>query len=85
MKPYIEEPDSDGRPDAVVAAEAWSNYRARNDSFIVDHFQGLYKSTLDCPQVMIHTQKQTNHRLQMIVTFKQQGPCTFPAHRITSL
>lgn len=38
-KPYIEEPDSDGRPDEVVAAEAWRNFKARNDSYIVDHFQ----------------------------------------------
>ena len=38
-KPYIEERDSDGRPDAEVAQEAWNNYRARNDSVIVDHFQ----------------------------------------------
>lgn len=34
----------------MVAQEAWHNYRARNDSVVVDHFQGLYKSTLVCPQ-----------------------------------
>lgn len=38
-KPYIEYPDSNGRPDEEVAAEAWKNYKARNDSFIADHFQ----------------------------------------------
>ena len=38
-KPYIEERDAGGRPDNVVAAEAWANYRQRNDSVIVDHFQ----------------------------------------------
>ena len=38
-KPYVEEKDADGRPDKVVAAEAWENYRKRNDSVIVDHFQ----------------------------------------------
>ena len=31
--------DSAGRPEAELAAEAWANYRARNDSTIVDHFQ----------------------------------------------
>lgn len=41
IKPYKEEKDSDGRPDEEVAAEAWENYGARNDSVIVDHFQGL--------------------------------------------
>jgi ubiquitin C-terminal hydrolase len=49
VKPYREEKDSDDRPDKEVAAEAWENYKARNDSVIVDHFQGLYKSTLRCP------------------------------------
>lgn len=39
QKPYIEEPDASGRPDAVVAQEVWANYRKRNDSVIVDHFQ----------------------------------------------
>jgi len=38
-KPYVEEADANGRPDKVVAAEAWANYRKRNDSVIVDHFQ----------------------------------------------
>ncbi|GFR46721.1 hypothetical protein Agub_g8344, partial [Astrephomene gubernaculifera] len=49
-KPYIEEKDQPGRPDEEVAAEAWANYRARNNSLVVDHFQGLFKSTVDCPQ-----------------------------------
>lgn len=39
QKPYVEEVDANGRPDKVVAAEAWANYRKRNDSVIVDHFQ----------------------------------------------
>jgi hypothetical protein len=40
-KPYREEPDAAGRPDWAVAAEAWAAYRARNDSPVVDTFQGL--------------------------------------------
>jgi ubiquitin C-terminal hydrolase len=39
VKPYVEERDAGGRPDAEVAAEAWANYRLRNDSAVVDHFQ----------------------------------------------
>lgn len=50
VKPYSVEPDSDGRPDTELAAAAWAAYRARNDSVIVDHFQGMYKSTLVCPR-----------------------------------
>ncbi|XP_016048216.1 ubiquitin carboxyl-terminal hydrolase 4 isoform X2 [Erinaceus europaeus] len=49
-KPYLELKDADGRPDAVVAKEAWENHRLRNDSVIVDTFHGLFKSTLVCPE-----------------------------------
>ncbi|XP_078392056.1 ubiquitin carboxyl-terminal hydrolase 11-like isoform X1 [Cetorhinus maximus] len=49
-KEYVELKDADGREDEVVAVEAWSNHRRRNDSIIVDIFHGLFKSTLVCPQ-----------------------------------
>jgi ubiquitin C-terminal hydrolase len=48
-KPYIEYPDSNGRPDEELAAEAWQNYRARNDSFIADHFQASPSQPLTAP------------------------------------
>ncbi|XP_038627846.1 ubiquitin carboxyl-terminal hydrolase 19 isoform X4 [Tachyglossus aculeatus] len=48
-KPYTETVDSDGRPDEVVAEEAWQRHKMRNDSFVVDLFQGQYKSKLVCP------------------------------------
>lgn len=48
-KPYIELRDPDGRPDELVAQEAWHNYQLRNNSIIVDIFHGLLKSTLVCP------------------------------------
>ncbi|ELU00773.1 hypothetical protein CAPTEDRAFT_224225 [Capitella teleta] len=48
-KPYTEQVDSDGRPDETVADEAWDVHKRRNDSFIVDLFQGQYKSKLVCP------------------------------------
>lgn len=49
-KPYIEAKNSEGRPDHVLAREAWSNYLKRNDSIVVDTFHGLLKSTLVCPE-----------------------------------
>ncbi|GBN97797.1 Ubiquitin carboxyl-terminal hydrolase 15 [Araneus ventricosus] len=49
-KPYIEQQDADGRPDELVAKEAWENYLKRNNSVIVDIFHGLLKSTLVCPE-----------------------------------
>ncbi|XP_078597209.1 ubiquitin carboxyl-terminal hydrolase 19-like isoform X2 [Branchiostoma floridae x Branchiostoma japonicum] len=48
-KPYTTTVESDGRPDAEVADEAWRIYMKRNDSFMVDLFQGQFKSTLVCP------------------------------------
>ncbi|XP_073425712.1 ubiquitin carboxyl-terminal hydrolase 19 isoform X3 [Dendrobates tinctorius] len=48
-KPYTETVDSDGRPDEEVADEAWLRHKLRNDSFVVDLFQGQYKSKLVCP------------------------------------
>uniref|UniRef100_A0A8C3GSF8 ubiquitinyl hydrolase 1 n=1 Tax=Corvus moneduloides TaxID=1196302 RepID=A0A8C3GSF8_CORMO len=62
-KPYTETVDSDGRPDEVVAEEAWQRHKMRNDSFIVDLFQGQYKSKLVCPvcskvRVRLYLQKQ---------------------------
>eukprot|EP00892_Ulva_mutabilis_P005555 jgi/Ulvmu1/3371/UM156_0028.1 len=56
-KPYIEEGEDAGRTDEELAEEAWNSYRARNDSAIVDHFQGLLKSTLDCPNCGHHKRK----------------------------
>ncbi|CAI9541910.1 unnamed protein product [Staurois parvus] len=49
-KPYIQLKDAEGRPDEVVAEEAWENHIKRNDSIIVDIFHGLFKSTLVCPE-----------------------------------
>jgi hypothetical protein len=40
-KPYVEVKDSDGRPDEVVAEEAWAAHKARNDSIINDLFTGM--------------------------------------------
>ncbi|XP_059147856.1 ubiquitin carboxyl-terminal hydrolase 15-like [Physella acuta] len=48
-KPYIELKDSGGRPDKIVAKEAWDNYKKRNDSVIIDIFHALLKSTVRCP------------------------------------
>ena len=41
--------ESGGSPDEVVADETWRVYQMRNDSVIVDLFQGQYRSTLICP------------------------------------
>ncbi|XP_059662124.1 ubiquitin carboxyl-terminal hydrolase 9-like [Cornus florida] len=49
QKPYFETKDFDGRADEEVADECWRYHKARNDSVIVDVFQGQYKSTLVCP------------------------------------
>ena len=51
-KPYVESPDWNGGGDAELARLAkvcWDNYKKRNDSVIVDLFQGQYKSCVSLP------------------------------------
>jgi ubiquitin C-terminal hydrolase len=47
-KPYIEAPDSDGRPDHELADIWWTNHLKREMSIIVALFTGQYKSLLTC-------------------------------------
>ncbi|KAH8093309.1 cysteine proteinase [Cristinia sonorae] len=52
-KPYVEKPDWEGGGDkelVTLAKESWDGYMRRNDSVIVDLFQGQYQSTLVCPE-----------------------------------
>lgn len=49
-KPYIEIPDPNGRSEVIVAKEAWELHLSRNDSIVVDLFQGQFKSTVVCPE-----------------------------------
>ncbi len=48
-KPIVEQPESKGRPDRFVALESWKCHLMRNESIIVDLFEGLLKSTVSCP------------------------------------
>lgn len=51
-KPYIEAPDWEGgglEEMVQFAKRQWEIYKMRNDSVIVDLFQGQYRSTLICP------------------------------------
>jgi Ubiquitin carboxyl-terminal hydrolase len=47
-KPYIDQPDSDGRPDSELADIWWSNHLKREMSIVVALFTGQYKSLLTC-------------------------------------
>ncbi|KAF9813978.1 hypothetical protein IEO21_05349 [Rhodonia placenta] len=52
-KPYVEKPDWEGGGDKELiglAQNSWEGYMKRNDSVIVDLFQGQYQSTLVCPE-----------------------------------
>jgi ubiquitin carboxyl-terminal hydrolase 4/11/15 len=53
QKPYVEKPDWTGggaREMCALARASWDGYLQRNDSVIVDLFQGQYRSTLVCPE-----------------------------------
>lgn len=52
-KPYVEKPEWEGggaKEFLKLATDSWDAYIKRNDSVIVDLFQGQYKSTLVCPE-----------------------------------
>ncbi|KAF8966337.1 hypothetical protein BDZ97DRAFT_1809088 [Flammula alnicola] len=52
-KPYVEKPDWEGGGNlelVQLAQKSWEGYMMRNDSVIVDLFQGQYQSTLVCPE-----------------------------------
>ena len=53
QKPYVEKPDWEGGGDeelVELANASWQGYMKRNDSVVVDLFQGQYQSTLVCPE-----------------------------------
>ena len=62
VKPYAPEADAAGRPDKALAAEAWANYRKRNDSVVVDHFQ-VRARALACPSPAVCTFSACGHCL----------------------
>lgn len=65
-KPYVEKPDWDGGGDlelAQLAQKSWHGYMQRNDSVIVDLFQGQYQSTLVCPECQKVCWRFNNHGL----------------------
>ena len=47
-KPYVEQKDSNGRPDALVAQEFWDGFMQRDRSIFVDLFYGQLKSRVSC-------------------------------------
>lgn len=50
IKPYISAiEDSNERSEQTLATEAWRIYKARNQSVVVDLFQGQFRSTVRCP------------------------------------
>ncbi|KAI8149283.1 hypothetical protein BJV82DRAFT_505194 [Fennellomyces sp. T-0311] len=49
-KPYKEVDDDDTLPDKEIAERSWAYHKQRNDSVIVDLFQGQFKSRLECSE-----------------------------------
>lgn len=47
-KEYVEAPNTDGVTDLVAAEAAWAAHKRRDQSAIVDLFQGQFKSTITC-------------------------------------
>lgn len=52
-KPYVMNPEWEGGGSEEIlqlAAEFWEAYKKRNDSIVVDLFQGQFKNSIVCPQ-----------------------------------
>ena len=47
-KPYVEQKDSNGREDEIVAAEFWNGFLQREKSIFVNIFYGQLKSRVCC-------------------------------------
>ena len=47
-KPYVQHPDSDNRPDAILADIWWKNHLLRDLSVIQAIFTGQFKSMMRC-------------------------------------
>ncbi|KAL7546255.1 hypothetical protein ACHAWF_012768 [Thalassiosira exigua] len=52
VKPYVEDEDCDGADDEGDAVAAWSHYLRRNQSIVVDLFQGQLRNTMRCRRRM---------------------------------
>ena len=50
IKPTVENVVGDGTNDTDDAQEAWDRYKLRNDSFVVDTFQGQIRSRVTCTE-----------------------------------
>lgn len=53
-------PDFDDMLDTDIAVRCWDYHKARNDSVIVDIFQGQFKSRLECNECGKVKQQYTN-------------------------
>ncbi|GMH71767.1 hypothetical protein TL16_g05739 [Triparma laevis f. inornata] len=68
-KPYLENPDSDGRPDHVLADIWWRNNLQRELSIIVALFTGQFKATTTC-----HKCGYCSARYEPFITLQLQLP-----------
>lgn len=53
-KPYIKAKDADNCPDEEFAEECWKNYKARNDSIIVDICQVRFLFSFICTKILLN-------------------------------
>jgi ubiquitin C-terminal hydrolase len=50
IKPLVENLVGDGTNNTDVAREAWDRYKLRDDSFVIDTFQGQLRSQITCTE-----------------------------------
>lgn len=73
-KPGTEAPDWEGGGDrelVEMAKTCWEQYRSRNDSVIVDLFQGQYRSTVVCPDCDKVRSPSLSSSLSILLSFSE--------------
>lgn len=79
-KPATNAPDWHGGGDkelVEMAQTCWDQYRSRNDSVIVDLFQGQYRSTVVCPECDKVSRETSMVSWEILIGFVAQVSITF--------
>jgi ubiquitin C-terminal hydrolase len=72
-RPQIQDKDCDGTNDEKDAQAAWANYLRRNQSLIVDLFQGQFRNTCVCMKCGHHN---TRFETSMYLSLPIAESCT---------
>ena len=73
QKPFVENVVGNGTNNTAVALQAWECYKSRNDSFVVDTFQGQMRSRVTCTECK-KSSVTFDPSMYLALAFKKQVP-----------